>query len=76
MVLFQTQKAFLFQVRRRLIAEIIRKHRMVRKPTDEEKMLRRRRFDESMRKKRKRKKKVVSSKAKKKNLPGKIRNSL
>jgi hypothetical protein len=64
-----------FQVRRRLIAEIMRKHRMVRKPTDEEKMLRRKRFDERTRKRRKRKRKIISSKAKRKT-PGKIRNWL
>ncbi len=63
------------QVRRRLIAEIMRKHRMVRKPTDEEKMLRRKRFDERTRKRRKRKRKIISSKAKRKT-PGKIRNWL
>ena len=59
------------EVRKQLIDEIIKKHRMVKKPTDEEKLKRRKRYENKQReiRRKRRIRKVVSTKVKKKKLP-------
>ena len=59
------------EVRKQLIDEIIKKHRMIKKPTDEEKLKRRKRYEEKQReiRRKRRIRKVLSTKVKRKKLP-------
>ena len=58
------------EVRKQLIDEIIKKHKMAKKPTDEEKLKRRKKYEEKQRElRRKRRRKVLSTKIKRKKLP-------
>ena len=59
------------EVRKQLIDEIIKKHRMVKKPTDEEKLKRRKRYEDKQReiRRKRRIRKVLSMKVKRKKPP-------
>ena len=58
-------------MRKQLIAEIIKKHKVMKKPTDEEKLKRRKRYEDKQRELRRKRRirKVVSTKVKRKKVP-------